>query len=534
MLYSKSEIQGAINRAVTTANLNNIVVNGRPVGTLSDEVDIKTFGDKILSRPNIRNPFMSALYQEFIYRASKANIFKSPFDYFRERRDGVGFGSYETNVQPIFPVPYDMKAFDRILDFWETPAVTQYFAINRQDTFPQTLTKEVLKQAFASYEAFDEFLAKLIMAPRLGNTIIETNAVKMTLNANIANGVIKTRTLNFTNITEAQLKALAAEIVGIAEGMSAEPSTEYNNFKNIAGSNGVEVWAQSDRRDLVLIGETDIIAKLRTYVLAFAMHNEEIDFIFHFIPLNTFDHKTYDYETREFTGTVKSPVKLLLCDGGFIKLEDNLDYEGSDENIMTMGVQRALQVFQTIGLRVDRNALAWLDSGAESDIDTFAHDILAIETPYVVDIDTLTHQTVAKKVTFADGADLPYDTSGTERLYYSGAVKSAYLFKSFNDNPDAHVDVTKDVKAIYEGDSYVIENPLIVKNETTGNYELVYNHGSEASREFALGTDAAFDRVMITYVINKNVDASGQETKTTPTPFEVSCICKNVVTGTGN
>jgi hypothetical protein len=525
MLYSKSEIQGAINRAVTTANLNNIVVNGFPVGTLSDQVDIKTFGDRILSRPNIRNPFMAALYQEFIYRASKTNIFKSPFDYFRERRDGVGFGSYETNVQPIFPVEYDMKAFDRILDFWETPAVTQYFAINRKDTFPQTLTKDVLKQAFASYEAFDEFLAKLIMAPRLGNTIMETNAVKMTLNANIANGVIKTRTLDFTNITEAQLKALAAEIVGIAEGMSAEPSTEYNNFKNISGSNGVEVWAQSDRRDLVLIGETDIIAKLRTYVLAFAMHNEEIDFIFHFIPLNTFDHKTYDYETREFTGVVTSPVKLLLCDGGFIKLEDNLDYEGSDENVMTMGVQRALQVFQTIDLRVDRNALAWLDSGAESDIKM--KDILYIEPPYVVDI--ANGETVQKSVTMAEGiTKAAFATSP-----YQSIVTKAYLFKSFADSEADHVDVTATVKEAIEGgnSAYNYPNIAVPAPLATNDWIIDYNHDAESGDDFALGTDATLDRLMVEYEIVKLKNPSGElvPNNYTTTGYKVACVYKNVV-----
>ena len=515
MLYSKSEIQGAINRAVTTANLDSIVVNGYPVGTLSDQVDIKTFGDKILSRPNIRNPFMSALYQEFIYRASKANIFKSPFDYFRERRDGVGFGSYETNVQPIFPVPYDMKAFDRILDFWETPAVTQYFAINRQDTFPQTLTKEVLKQAFASYEAFDEFLAKLIMAPRLGNTIMETNAVKMTLNANIANGVIKTRTLDFTNVTEAQLKALAAEIVGIAEGMSAEPSTEYNNFKNISGSNGVEVWAQSDRRDLVLIGETDIIAKLRTYVLAFAMHNEEIDFVFHFIPLNTFDHKTYDYETREFTGVVTSPVKLLLCDGGFIKLEDNLDYEGSDENIMTMGVQRALQVFQTIGLRVDRNAIAWLDSGAESDIT--ARDILYIEPPYVIDAPMTEIFTATRNVKMAEHVT---DMNPDNTLFY-GIVDNAYLFKSFGDAEEDHVSVEASVIDNKEG------APAVAIYKDGDDWKLVMSSGASTATDFGIGEDATLDRVMINFKIVK-YDSTTSETYT-DTGYTISAICKNVV-----
>jgi hypothetical protein len=351
---------------------------------------------------------------------------------------------------------------------------------------------------------------------------METNAVKMTLNANIANGVIKTRTLDFTNITEEQLKALAAEIVGIAEGMSAEPSTEYNNFKNISGSNGVEVWAQSDRRDLVLIGETDIIAKLRTYVLAFAMHNEEIDFIFHFIPLNTFDHKTYDYETREFTGVVKSPVKLLLCDGGFIKLEDNLDYEGSDENVMTMGVQRALQVFQTIDLRVDRNALAWLDSGAESDI---MKDILYIEPPYVIDIEN--GKTVQKAVTMAEGIT----KVSANRTPYNSIVTKAYLFKSFGDAEADHVDVTATVKESIEGGNTAYNYPIIYNTVNTDDWIIDYNADPESGDDFALGTDATLDRLMVEYEIVKlkSVDGGFVPENYTTTGYKVACVYKNVV-----
>jgi hypothetical protein len=62
---------------------------------------------------------------------------------------------------------------------------------------------------------------------------------------------------------------------------------------------------------------------------------------------------------------------VLLCDGGFIKFEDNLDDEFADANIMTMGLQRALQVQQTIGLRVSRNALAWVELAEGETLDEY-------------------------------------------------------------------------------------------------------------------------------------------------------------------
>lgn len=362
MLYTTEEYNKIINNAIDAAGISNVKVNGVPVGHISGTTELAKYGN-ILTQPVIANDFINALYNQFIYRATAENYFTSPFDYFRERREGFAIGSYEVDVQPVFPLAYDMKAFDRILDFWETPAIVQYFAINRRHTFPQTITKQMVKDAFVTYDDLDNFMAKLILAPRKGNVIIETNAVKMMLNKNIAAGAVIKRA--FTEpTTEDGFKALAAEIVGIAQGMSAEPTTEYNNYKNIQGARG-EAWTQSDRNDLVLIGTTDIIAKLKTYVLAFAYNKEDVELNFKFIPLNSFDYSTYNEETRKFENKQTSPVKLILCDGGFIKFEDNLDEEYNNTNGMTMGIQHALQIQQTIDIRIARNAVAWVDATSE-------------------------------------------------------------------------------------------------------------------------------------------------------------------------
>lgn len=362
MLYTTEQYNKIINNAIDAAGISNVKVNGVPVGHISGTTELANYGN-ILTQPVVANEFINALYNQFIYRATAENYFTSPFDYFRERREGFAIGSYEVDVQPVFPLAYDMKAFDRILDFWETPAIVQYFAINRRHTFPQTITKQMVKDAFVSYDDLDNFTAKLVLAPRKGNVIIETNAVKMVLNKNIAAGAVIKRA--FTEpTTEDGWKALAAEIVGIAQGMSAEPTTEYNNYKNIQGAKG-EAWTQSDVNDLVLIGTTSIIAKLKTYVLAFAYNKEDVELNFKFIPLNSFDYSTYNEETRAFEDKQTSPVKLILCDGGFIKFEDNLDEEYNNTNGMTMGIQHALQIQQTIDIRVARNAVAWVDAESE-------------------------------------------------------------------------------------------------------------------------------------------------------------------------
>lgn len=457
MLYNEEQIRTIINNAVNTAGINNAKVNGVPVGNISSQTDIARYG-AIITQPVVVNEFIGALYNQFIYRATAENYFTSPFDYFRERREGVAYGTYEADVQPIFPVPYDMKAFDRILDFWETPAIVQYFAITRRDTFPQTITKAMLKDAFNSYEAFDNFLAKLILAPRKGNVVIETNAVKMAINQNVASGAVIKKAFTEPQ-TEEGWRELAAEIVGVAAGMSAEPSTKYNSYANIAGAEG-EAWTQSDKRDLVIIGTTTIISKLRTLVLAFAFNKEDIDFNFKFIELNDFNYSTYNGETRKFENEQQSPIKLILCDGGWIKFEDNLDEELSNTNSMTMGLQRALQIQQTIGLRAYRNAVAWVDSTSE----------LVNNTMRVIDenpVKYLVNSSATTKIklnggTVPTGETVDYTISGTKGLI--GDEQTAITKQTINayivTKEDTPKTLENAIKAIKTGDTETLELTL--------------------------------------------------------------------------
>lgn len=491
MLFTNEQIKSAINNIIVNNGLDTMEANGKPLGILDDTIDIERYGARIFSQPHIANPFMTALYQQFIYRATAQHYFSSPFNYFREKRDGVAYGTYEADVQPIFPVPYDMKAFDRILDFWETPAIVQYFAITRQDTFPQTITKTQLRQAFQSYEAFDDFLAKMILSARNGNVIIETNAIKMMLNQNIANGVVITREYPSSSSalnSEFKWQDFAAEIVGIANGMTAEPTTLYNNYANVEGSNGVEAWTQSDRRDLVLIGDATTIAKLKSHVLALAYNKDEVDFEFHFIILNDWNYKLYDSEKRAFTTEVDSPVKLLLCDGGFIKMEDNLDEDYSDPNIMTMGLQRALQVQQTLGLRVNRNAIAWVLPVSSAGEDIYPQ----------FDID----KSIVNIGEASGTADVNITSNIDDVMNYfaTAAVKSAYALTSGNDVDDA-IELTAAQAAT-----------LVTATKVDATKKYTFTRTSTAGTTIT-GVEAT-DTIVVTYEL-KTVDGVDDEHLTT-------------------
>lgn len=360
-LFNQEQIRTILNDTMAQVDAN--AKEKGIIGVVDSRTDLKEYANRLFEMPHIANSFINVLYNQFVFKNTKQNMFTSAFDYFRERADKAGFGTYESEVQPIFPLAYDMTAFDRVLKFWDTPATVQYFGINRSQTFPQSIIRKELRQAFQSYEAMSDYLERLLLAPRRGNTIIENNAIKEMLNQNVKNGAVLTENVKNLDSEEA-LKNLAAKIQEYAIAMSAEPTTKFNKYYDVAKASGVEnpvhAWTQSDRRDLCLIAPASLLAKIKTYVLAFAFSKEDVDFKFNFIPLSSFDYMPYNEETRTFGAVQNSPIQLILCDGGFINLTDYFDEEFSDTNSMVGGIQRAVQIDQSYQIRLTRNAVAFV------------------------------------------------------------------------------------------------------------------------------------------------------------------------------
>ena len=352
MLYSKKELIDILNlNSETSALLTD------KLGILDEKMSLEEYARPLLERPYIRNEWASCLLNNFVYEVNSQKLFTSIFDRFRRKLDEFAYGTYETVVEPIMPITYDMKALDRELKYWETTTRAQYFAINRQDLFPMTITREVIAQAFKNYNELDNFFASLLLAPRNGNTIIENEAVKEVINKNFASGALKYVTIE--EPSKANADALAELISETVYSMTVA-SPDFNKWQEIANLEAPH-YEQSDKTDLVFMGTSKSISVIRTYVMAYAFNREEIEFNFDFVPVGkTFGYKIYDEERRTFVGEQDSPIQFIICDGGFLKLDDNFEFTGeSVQGVMTLATQQALHIWQTIGIRAWRNALVF-------------------------------------------------------------------------------------------------------------------------------------------------------------------------------
>lgn len=352
MLYSKSELIDILNlTAETSALLTD------KLGIIDAKMSLEEYARPLLERPYIRNEWASCLLNNFVYEVNTQKLFTSIFDRFRRKLDEFTYGTYETVVEPTMPVPYDMKALHRELTYWDTTVRAQYYAINRQDLFPMTITREVIANAFKNFGELDSFLVSLLFAPRNGNTIIENEAVKEIINKNFAGGALKYVIID--EPSKATADALAELISETVYSMTVA-SPDFNKWQEIANLESPH-YEQSDKTDLVFMGTSKSISVIRTYVMAYAFNREEIEFNFDFVPVGkTFGYKIYDEEARAFVGEQDSPIQFIICDGGFLKLDDNFEFTGeSAQGAMTLATQQALHIWQTIGIRAWRNALVF-------------------------------------------------------------------------------------------------------------------------------------------------------------------------------
>lgn len=364
MLYTPNDYNKILKGVANTVGYNGDE-------KLLESNDLKAWSAPLLKQPYIFNQFWVNLCDQFVYESTRQNYFTSAFDHFRTRRDTVGRGTYETVTNPVFPLAYDMTAFDRLLQYYPPDVKVQYFMINVRDTYPLSINYMIARDALTSYENLDEIMQSLIIAPRNGHTIIENNMIKELLNVNIANSSIKSKPYTKPT-TETEWRELAKDIRAIALEMAAEPSTNFNNYVNIEGADG-EVWAQSDRRDLVFIGTADVISAINTYVLN-TFNEDFVDFKFNFVVLADTGYREYNRTTREWGVKHEGIFDFIICDGGFIKLEDNFTVNLTDTNIFTVGLQMSTTVEQTISTRAFRNAIAFTSENAVLDSISLSSD----------------------------------------------------------------------------------------------------------------------------------------------------------------
>ena len=317
---------------------------------------LSVYGASILGQPYVMNEFLTVFANYFMYEETKQHIFESEFDRLKSPIDGNRYGTFEAFRNTVKPMSYNEGDLARILRLYKPDVKTAYFARNRQDVFPMSITREELEGAFADFTKFDNFITGLYTQLVNSNKVVEYNAIKECINVNVQGGAIKKRII--PTINSGTAPAIAKLIREYVIKMQ-KPSTEYNAYADMEGAVGDPVETSTPKKSLLLIADADTIANISIDVLASAFNLQYADFQINLIEVDDFGYNLYDRERRTVVDHKNSNIKFIICDEALFNIKDLLDVTMQGTNDATFVKQTFYHVWQMINVRPWANAIAF-------------------------------------------------------------------------------------------------------------------------------------------------------------------------------
>lgn len=322
---------------------------------------LQTYGATILGQPVIKNEFLNAFTNFFMYEVTKAHIFESEFDRLKKPASPLRYGTFESFTNTIKPMQYDMTELSRILTLYRPDVKTAYFTRTREDVFPMSITEEKLQGAFMSYEDFNAFINDLYSTLVRSNKVVEYNAIKECINVNVLGGGFKV--VKIPKITEENAKTIAKMIRSYFHKMQ-KPSTQYNNYINLEGAQGEAVETNTPEENLLIITDADTEAEIGIDVLA-SLYNLQYGntsmYQNNHITVDDFGYNVYDRENRTITERKSSNIRFMICDEAVFNIRDNLDMKTSGYNDAALVRQNFYHIWQSINMRPWANCVVFVE-----------------------------------------------------------------------------------------------------------------------------------------------------------------------------
>ena len=260
---------------VTPQNILNVIrqnsddywKNNIPEATKTNFVQV---GQAITKDKNLMNSFISSLINKIAESHIKSKIFNNPLALLKG--SGVPYGA---TIEEIFINPVVGTQFNNdpslLLKQNRPDSKTAYYTMNRQSTFPITVDRAEVRQAFKSETDFMTFYNAKISALYSGDNIQEFHLMK-----NLFGRTIDAGGMQVINADISEPKELSKSITKMSKNF------KYDNTA-FCGYNLVNTFGESDKKcvtfcepqDQCLIITSDAITEIGYEVLA-SMYNKDV------------------------------------------------------------------------------------------------------------------------------------------------------------------------------------------------------------------------------------------------------------------
>ena len=280
--------------------------------------NLQQVGEAITSDKNVMNTFISALINKVAFSQVLNKMYKNPLA--RLKKNGVPYGSTieEIFINPSIDIGFNTDP-NLLLKNTSPDGKACYYGLNRQSTYPLSISQIELKRAFNNEGEFMAFYNRYMTTMYSGDNIDEFNLVKGVLAKNIDEGNVEIVTCDI-----AQPKEIAKAISNLSKSFEF-PSTSFCGYNKVnktkieADPNAKECITFCDRSRQALIIRADVQTEIDYEVLATMFHMEVAKLEAMTILVDDFPTTQYD-------------VYGVLCDIDAIQMRD-VTYQVTDQNI---------------------------------------------------------------------------------------------------------------------------------------------------------------------------------------------------------
>jgi len=301
------------------ANASDLYKDRVPEATKSN---ISEVGNPILEYDVVANEFISTLINRIVKTMVINKRFNNPLAKFKGEELPFGY-----SVQNIYTNP--VKAENFVVADEDIVSTTmkkslpdtkvEYFSMNRQDTYPITVSEDMLQTAFTSYENLASFIDGIFNAMYSGDSIDEFNLMKSLFTNALEEGVV-TSVVVESDVDGEEVVFNSTTFVKLIKNIGSYfkfPSSDYNKYSSVKGNEETDLITWTEETDLEFICDTSILTDINVDVLASAFNIDKVEFMGQITPVDSFP----SYEDTD-NGVKITPV-AVLCDRHAIKVYDN-------------------------------------------------------------------------------------------------------------------------------------------------------------------------------------------------------------------
>ena len=269
--------------------------------------NLNQIGNVITGDKNIMNGFINSLINKIATSNIISRMYNNPLAKLKSTDVPMGSTIEEIFVNPATDVGYQ-KDGAMLLKTTKPDGKTAYFGLNRQSTYPTSISKNELKQAFTSENAFMTLYNKIITTLYSGDQIDEFILTKAVVSKTIDEGNVTVIDSDISNP-----KAIAKAISNMSKNFSF-PSTKFAPYNKI---NTIDIAAGEKEcitfcplENQVLLLRADVETEINFEILAnmFNMQLAEIKAMT--ILVDSFPANNYE-------------IYAVLCDKDSIQIRDN-------------------------------------------------------------------------------------------------------------------------------------------------------------------------------------------------------------------